>query len=132
MRAVAPLSGLYGRVFEYDNDGNPISSNLNYWPAPIVMLGPEKEWIKVREWLPYKIKSYSGQQPTATFEDPALSNFTFAGYSGLNGGIGYQTSLTNDARDNDQFNALKSRCPRYWSSKGGNLDYWLGKVPDDL
>ena len=131
MRAVAPLSGLYGRVFEYDYDGNPISSNLNYWPAPIVMLGPEKEHILVREWLPYKVKFYSGQQPTATFEDPDLSNFIFAGSSGINLGIG-QNALTNDARDNDQFNVLKHYCPRYWSSKGGNLDYWLGKVPDDL
>ena len=88
MRAVAPLSGLYGRVFEYDYDGNPISSNLNYWPAPIVMLGPEKEFIFVREWLPYKVKFYSGQQPTATFEDPDISSFTFAGNSGTNLGIG--------------------------------------------
>ena len=89
MRAVAPLSGLYGRVFEYDYDGNPISSNLNYWPAPIVMLGPEKEHIFVREWLPYKVKTYSGQQPTATFEDPDISSFIFSGFSGFNGGIGY-------------------------------------------
>lgn len=132
MRAVAPLSGLYGRVFDYAGDGNPISTNLNYWPAPIILLGPEKENILVREWLPYKTQSYSGAQPAPAFDEPELSDYAFAGFSGLNSGIGYKTSLTNDARDDDQFNILRSKCPRFWTSKSGDLDDWLGTVPEDI
>lgn len=56
----------------------------------------------------------------------------FSGYSGFNGGIGYKTSLDNEARDNEQFNSLRRYCSRFWTSKAGNLRTWLGTSPEDI
>lgn len=127
---VAPLSGISDRRYFT----NSLSTQTRFWPAPAIMMGPDKDQIYVSEWCPFKTMDYEGSLSSDGGEllqyPPELSDYEYEAWTGHTEGVGYSHMMDNVRKDNKFFEIASSKCPTYWTSPYGNFERWKGNIPE--
>lgn len=127
-KVIAPLSGYTTRKYLGGYGQWQLSDNSLYWPAPAIMLGPEKDGIFVEEYLPYKQQMFEGDlSDTNIMYD--LSSTVWTSFVGYDSGLGYRDMMTNEKRNEKMWYLLHSTCPRYWTTPYGNIVSYQGTMP---